>query len=853
MPERSSSTPSLGNILAFAAVFLLAMVVYPMIMAKLNPPPPQAANAPAANEKKGDEKKDDKAVAQRKAEAEKKANLQNQPMPSDEPVDQSIPANAAKPKVANKPAAPQDKDSPLYSTLGSLNPSTDNPYRMGATFSRKGGALMRLELSSERYRDLDDRSGYLGHLVMDDTDKGPGCLVQAVVDGTPAAKAGIKPGDRIMSVTCRNTTTIIGSPEGLEAALRLTEPKDTIELKVRRQGQNKNEEQLTATLIRRPLEVIRPERKMPNIVWIRNGPLDAIHLEENCPASFLTSLQQVDDEKLRADEDPAAKFNEELSRELAGGELRDALWDRVPVKPGEEAYKVVFRCRVPRYPIEITKTYELQKAGNGADDAGAYHLVLNVSITNLDDAKKHDVAFRQDGPNGLPVEGAWYVSYKVSRKWGATEGLRDIDYEFAGGGDVDVVSCSELAEKGEQGLKYRRDIGDSTVFEKYPPRFFAVDAQYFSVAMLPDAKSTAPNIDRAIALRTGDVEEQRKTLTNTTFRLLSKPLSLAPGATSELQQYKVFAGPKQPTLLANSQYQLSGLIYYGWPIFQKTAEPLTWVLEHFYKLVRNYGLAIIMLTIVVRLALLPLSRKQTMNAVRMQQMQQKMAPEMKELEKKYKKDAQALNKAKMELWQKHGLNPYSSLGGCLPLLIQMPIFIGLYRALQVDVELRDAPLIADTVRWCSNLAAPDMLFDWSRFMPNAVNNGIGFPGFPLIGSALGLGPYLNLFPIITIALYLIQQKVMMPPATDEQTAAQQKMMKYMMIVFGLFFYKVAAGLCLYFISTTLWGLAEKRFLPKPVPAGGDGADAPVDVKSKQIKPRLTDSEREAVRRQKRKK
>ncbi len=123
-------------------------------------------------------------------------------------------------------------------------------------------------------------------------------------------------------------------------------------------------------------------------------------------------------------------------------------------------------------------------------------------------------------------------------------------------------------------------------------------------------------------------------------------------------------------------------------------------------------------------------------------------------------------------------------------------------------------LISHAMRWCSNLAAPDMLYDWSWFMPDAVNNGVGFPWFPLFGSMLGMGPYLNLFPIITIALFLVQQKVMMPPAADEQAAQQQKIMKYVMFLMAFMFYKVAAGLCIYFIATTLWGLAERRFLPK---------------------------------------
>ncbi len=105
-------------------------------------------------------------------------------------------------------------------------------------------------------------------------------------------------------------------------------------------------------------------------------------------------------------------------------------------------------------------------------------------------------------------------------------------------------------------------------------------------------------------------------------------------------------------------------------------------------------------------------------------------------------------------------------------------------------------------------------------------------------------------------LYLIQQKVMMPPAADEQTAAQQKMMKYMMVFVGVMFYKVAAGLCIYFIATTLWSLAERRFVPKAAAAAGgngDDGDDEAFTNPKPPKPRLSDSEREAIRRQKRKK
>jgi YidC/Oxa1 family membrane protein insertase len=152
------------------------------------------------------------------------------------------------------------------------------------------------------------------------------------------------------------------------------------------------------------------------------------------------------------------------------------------------------------------------------------------------------------------------------------------------------------------------------------------------------------------------------------------------------------------------------------------------------------------------------------------------------------------------------------------------VFLGLYRALMVSIELRDAPLITNSIRWCSNLAAPDMLYNWSWFMPPFVSTGMN--------GIFSLGPYFNLLPILTIVLFIGQQKIMMPPAVDEQAAMQQKIMQYMMIFMGLMFFKVASGLCIYFIASSLWGLAERKFLPKPPPPPGSEPETRAEAKAR---------------------
>ncbi len=223
-----------------------------------------------------------------------------------------------------------------------------------------------------------------------------------------------------------------------------------------------------------------------------------------------------------------------------------------------------------------------------------------------------------------------------------------------------------------------------------------------------------------------------------------------------------------------------------------------WLLGWLHWILPVYGLNIILLTVLVRGLMFPISRKQAYLSLRMQE----LAPEMKKVQEKYKNDPQAKTQAMMELYRKHGVNP---LGGCLPLLLQMPIFLGLYYALQESIFFRLASFL-----WIENLAAPDMLFRWGNNVP--------------IVSGL-LGPYLNILPVFAVALMIVQQKMMTPPPTDENQAFQQKLMKYMMVFIGFMFYKVAAGLCLYFIASSLWGVAERKMLPKRKPLGATAQTA----------------------------
>ncbi|MEX2138065.1 MAG: YidC/Oxa1 family insertase periplasmic-domain containing protein [Pirellulales bacterium] len=657
------------------------------------------------------------------------------------------------------PKAAEEAVDEQYFSLGSADP--DSPYRMVATLTNRGAALERVELNGPRYNALDARHGYLGYLAPLDI-KG-GALVRVVGSGTPAAVAGLKAGDVITKIDEVQITDALG----LIAALEDTKPDQQIELTVRRGDQSQT---LTATLARVPAQVIRPEKDTEPLRVVKPGNHD--------PLSLLLTLDAVGEAQLAEDE-----------AELPGVRLHNSIWKGS--QPND--HTVEFERTVSRYNLKVVKRYQLAKADAELDDPqAAYHLTFTVELHNLDGERARDVAYRFDGPNGLPIEGWWYLN-RISTEWGSV-GARDVAMRFEGN-PATLISSPDIAAADVDPPLRKETL-------EIPLVYAGVDSQYFAAVLLPQRDQEALWLSEIKHLLVGEppTDAARAKLTNVSVRLVSQPLKLEPGQ-SQSHTYQLFVGPKQPALLA--QYgtdatKLNDLVYYGWAIWGVVAAFLTKVLHFFYGLVGNYGIAIIMLTVVVRLCMFPLSRKQALSAQKMQELQ----PEMKRINEKHKGNNEARARAMQELWKKHNYNP---MGGCLLAFVQLPIFIGLYRALMIDVELRGAPLFSEAIRWCSDLSAPDMLFYWGDMWPQF-----------LFGMTGWLGPYFNVLPLFTVALFLVQQKMFMPPPTDEQSAMQQKVMTYMMVFMGVLFYKVASGLCLYFIVSSLWGIAERKLLPKMI-------------------------------------
>lgn len=244
--------------------------------------------------------------------------------------------------------------------------------------------------------------------------------------------------------------------------------------------------------------------------------------------------------------------------------------------------------------------------------------------------------------------------------------------------------------------------------------------------------------------------------------------------------FVLYAGPKEYDTLKAFNLGLEHVIDFGF--FSIIALPLFWILKLFYKITHNYGWAIILLTIIIRIPFIPLINKSQKSMKKMQELQPKMA----ELREKYKKDPQRLQREMMELYKKYKINP---VGGCLPILLQIPVFFALYKILLIAIELRNAHFML----WIKDLSAPDTLFghipEW----------------FPLIGG-FAIGP----LPILMGISMIIQQK--MTPTSLDPT--QNKIMMLMPIIFTFLFLNFASGLVLYWLVNNIFSIIQQFYVNK---------------------------------------
>lgn len=255
--------------------------------------------------------------------------------------------------------------------------------------------------------------------------------------------------------------------------------------------------------------------------------------------------------------------------------------------------------------------------------------------------------------------------------------------------------------------------------------------------------------------------------------------SLASGE-SKTYGYTLYFGPKKLKVLKTCGHDLAEAVNFGW--FDFLAKPMLWMLNFLHQFLGNYGFSIILLTILIKMVFWPITQKGMKSMKNMQKLQPKIA----KLKERFKDDPTKMNQEMMALYKTYKVNP---LGGCLPMLIQIPFFFALYRVLMAAIELRHAPFML----WITDLSAPDRLM-------------IGFDI-----------PYLHGIPVLTLlmgASMYLQQK--MTPTTADPS--QAKIMQFLPIVFTFMFLNFASGLVLYWFVNNLLSILQQYLINRQVKA-----------------------------------
>lgn len=312
--------------------------------------------------------------------------------------------------------------------------------------------------------------------------------------------------------------------------------------------------------------------------------------------------------------------------------------------------------------------------------------------------------------------------------------------------------------------------------------------QFFTWVAMPESPAVQVVVQSVALPKPADAPAQSAVPRGFQTALLYPATSLAAGQAQAVTVH-LFAGPKEYRTLAavSEQFHNNADLVMGYSgFFGAFAKGLLLAMNGLHDFLKlPYGWAIVMITFIIKMVFWPLTAASTRSMKRMSALQ----PQMKAIQEKYKDDPAKMNRKTMEFMREHKINP---IGGCLPLLIQMPIFIGFYRMIQSAIELRGAPFL-----WIGDLSNPDTLF---------IIPGLGF--VPFIGIP-DVGLPVNLLPLIMGATQIWQMRL--TPPSPGMDPAQQRMMRYMPLMFIVILYNFSAGLTLYWTVQNLLSIAQTKF------------------------------------------
>ena len=304
------------------------------------------------------------------------------------------------------------------------------------------------------------------------------------------------------------------------------------------------------------------------------------------------------------------------------------------------------------------------------------------------------------------------------------------------------------------------------------------------------------------------------------FTLTSRPIKLAPHAAESLD-LSLYAGPRKSEVFEAQPYaslELAKLVVYnlGGPCafctFQWLAQGLLAFLKVLHVITFDWGVSIIILVLVVRAILHPITKKSQVNMMKMGKQMQSIQPELEKLKKKYGEDPKRFQQEQMKLWREKGINPAGMLG-CLPMFLQTPIWIALYAMLYYAIELRHQPAFYGLFQGISGgqwnfLADLSTADRFLQFYDHPQSIQLFMISFDYSS--------LNILPLLMAVVFYFQQKLTTPPPANEQAAQQQKIMKFMVLLFPIMLYSAPSGLTLYILASTAAGIVDSYIVRKHI-------------------------------------
>ncbi len=428
-------------------------------------------------------------------------------------------------------------------------------------------------------------------------------------------------------------------------------------------------------------------------------------------------------------------------------------------------------------PIETVLTGFVGKSLAGLDNA-VFSNNVNADTVQIE-RETRAITYSWKSERGVVVEktykfapDSYLIGLDIVIKNGSPQGIQDklfIALTSAAPSDNRIYGFegpSALIDKNLEEVDVE-DIKDKNTYSG-AIKWVALQDRYFMMSVIPETVGSA---SMRLFTRDPNLLEAQYVLPDGT---------IGPG-TQHSYQFSLFFGPKSMQVLGDAGHDLKIALDFG--MFDFLAKPCVWIMNKLYSVIPNYGIAIIILTVLIKIILWPLGSKSYKSMSEMKKIQ----PLMKEIREKYKDDKKKMNEEVMSLYRTYKINP---LGGCLPMVVQLPVFFALYRMLYQAIELRHAPFFL----WIDDLSAPDRLF---RF---------DIAHIPFMEPPYGI-------PVLTIimgATMLLQQK-MSPPMGDP---TQAKIMMFMPIIFTVIFINFSAGLVLYWLINNILSIAQQYYIQK---------------------------------------